>query len=155
MAAAITPSLQPMPATAKLAEKIWHNEFIDIGALLPSRLGLPEPTEMDKRRKAQGRKRGLHHPKLGNMFQHLHHNSNQAKNMKGMNGCGTTSILGGKWRQSQAGILSREMWSQVFGLCILAKPRLRQSAQTVEALVTGLTQWREIQRSRAGQRNGK
>ena len=32
------------PVPAKLAEKIWKGEFVDLSALLPHRLGAPEPT---------------------------------------------------------------------------------------------------------------
>jgi hypothetical protein len=32
------------PIPAKLAEKIWRGEYMDLNALLPHRLGAPEPT---------------------------------------------------------------------------------------------------------------
>lgn len=32
------------PVPAKLAEKIWRSEYIDLNMLLPHRLGAPEPT---------------------------------------------------------------------------------------------------------------
>ena len=35
------------PIPKRLAEKIWRNEFIELHELLPSRLGVPQPTLMD------------------------------------------------------------------------------------------------------------
>lgn len=39
------PGSPPIPR--KLAEKIWHGEFIELHELLPSRLTTPEPTVLD------------------------------------------------------------------------------------------------------------
>ena len=36
-----------LPIPKKLAEKVWHNEFIELHELLPARLGVPQPTLMD------------------------------------------------------------------------------------------------------------
>ena len=44
-AVSVGPHSPPIPK--RLAEKIWRNEFIELNELLPSRLGIPQPTLMD------------------------------------------------------------------------------------------------------------
>ena len=44
---AIVVSVNLPPVPGKLAEKIWRKEFIELDALLPSRLGAAEPTLQD------------------------------------------------------------------------------------------------------------
>ena len=44
---AIEVSMNMPPIPTKLAEKIWRKEFVELDALLPSRLGAPEPTLQD------------------------------------------------------------------------------------------------------------
>ena len=44
-ALSVGPHSPPIPK--KLAEKIWRSEFIELSELLPSRLGIPQPTLLD------------------------------------------------------------------------------------------------------------
>ena len=44
---AIVVSMNMPPIPTKLAGKIWRKEFVELDALLPSRLGAPEPTLQD------------------------------------------------------------------------------------------------------------
>lgn len=44
-AVVVSRNLPPVPA--KIAEKIWRGEYVDLDGLLPSRLGVPEPTLRD------------------------------------------------------------------------------------------------------------
>ena len=44
LAISIDPHSPPIPR--KLANKIWHSEYVDLSDLLPARLGVPQPTLM-------------------------------------------------------------------------------------------------------------
>ena len=44
---AVVISTNSPPIPAKIAQKIWHGGYIELGTLLPAKLGLPEPTLWD------------------------------------------------------------------------------------------------------------